>query len=673
MKPIRTRKSLTIKTSVFALAAGVFLLACLIAPDRQPLRFASALAGTKLEFGEPFGIAVKGDDVYVSDGQNGYVWRVRAGTPTIFASGFATPSGIAIDKSGTLIVADSGSHSIKSINEKGEVLTIAGVDGRPGFADGDMATALFHAPIGIAVADDGKIVIADTYNDRIRMIENGKVSTLAGNTRGFLNDIGVAAKFDTPTGLAIWHDKLLVADTGNQRIRVVEINGDVATLAGDGEGDRADGLLLSSSFYQPTAIAVDKYGSLFVADGNAIRMIAGDIIPLVTTISNRQRGLSDGEVRNARFNRPSGLAFDDSGNLLIADSDNRLVRQISAVQSGSAITLEQIEAFRDKPEDFRKLQPPRWPYDPPLAKRDIAGTLGELRGEIKPGNDDIHFHNGLDIAGAYGETARFVRDEKVLRPVAAENFGTLRELLRMPTMGYIHIRLGRNSAGVPFGDPRFVFSKDPTGKFVDVRVPRGSTFKAGDPIGTLNAMNHIHLIAGRSGSEMNALDALIFPGISDSRLPTIEKVTLTDENWHEIETKSAKGRIQLAGKTRVIVRAFDQIDGNAGRRRLGVYHAGYQILRSDGSPLNDIKWTIKFDRMPSPAAVPFVYATGSKSGATGETIFSYIVTNRVDGDAYEQDFLDATVLESGEYILRVFAVDYFGNTSHIDTAIEVKK
>ncbi|MBK8304160.1 MAG: hypothetical protein IPK98_12435 [Chloracidobacterium sp.] len=61
---------------------------------------------------------------------------------------------------------------------------------------------------------------------------------------------------------------------------------------------------------------------------------------------------------------------------------------------------------------------------------------------MKPGSDQVWFHNGLDIAGAYGETARFVRDEKVLRPIAAENFGTLRELIRMPTLGYIHIRLG---------------------------------------------------------------------------------------------------------------------------------------------------------------------------------------------------------------------------------------
>ena len=631
------------------------------------------MAGINLELGEPFGIAVKGETAYVSDGQNGYIWRVMAGNSSIFARGFATPSGIAFDKTGNLIVADSGSHSIKSTNEKGEVSTIAGADGHPGFADGDAATALFDAPIGVAVGKDGQIFVTDTYNDRIRVIENGKVSTLAGGTRGFANGTGGGAKFDTPTGLAIWHDKLLVADTGNQRIRVIETNDDVSTLAGSGEYDLKDGLLLDASFRQPTGIAVDKYGSVFITDGNAIRRIAGDVFPLVTTISNRQRGIQDGEIGNSRFNRPSGLAFDDAGNLLVADSDNRLVREISTTKTGSAITQEQIEAFRDKPEEFRKAQPPRWPYDPPSAKREIAGTLGELRGEIKPGNNDIHFHNGLDIAGAYGETARFIREEKVLRPVAAENFGTLRELLRMPTLGYIHIRLGRNSSGVPFNDPRFVFSKDPIGKLSDIRVPRGSAFKAGEPIGTLNPMNHVHLIAGRSGSEMNALDALIFPGISDSRPPTIEKLTLTDENWRELETKSPKGRIQLAGKTRIIVRAFDQVDGNAGRRRLGIYQAGYQILRADGSPLNDIQWTVKFDRLPSPAAVPFVYAEGSKSGATGETIFNYIVTNRVDSDEFREDFIDAATLGPGNYTIRVFAADYMGNTSFADVKIDVDR
>ena len=80
-----------------------------------------------------------------------------------------------------------------------------------------------------------------------------------------------------------------------------------------------------------------------------------------------------------------------------------------------------------------------------------------------------------------------------------------------------------------------------------------------------------------------------------------------------------------------------------------------------------------FDRLPASAAVPLVYATGSKSGATGETIFNYIVTDQVRGDDFREDFLDAATLENGVYTLRVFAADYFGNTSYKDVPIEVLK
>ncbi len=505
------------------------------------------------------------------------------------------------------------------------------------------------------------------------LIENGRVSTLAGGERGFADGPGAVARFDTPTGIAVWKGKLLVADTGNRRIRVIEPDGSTWTLAGNGLSERRDGLLGSASFVAPTAISIDAAGSIYIADGNAIRIIRSGVVPIVMTVTGGRRGLSDGSPIRARFNRPSGLAFDANGELIVADSENRLVRRISPETTGRAITSSQIAALAEKPDTFRAAQPARWPYDPPTARRDIAGTLAEIRGEVKPGNDDIHFHNGLDIAGSYGETARFVRDEKVLRPIAAENFGTLRELIRMPTMGYIHIRLGRDASGVPFGDPRFQYTTDVSGKLIDVRVPRGSHFKAGEPIGTLNAMNHVHLIAGRSGSEMNALDALVLPGISDSRPPTIEKVTLANENWDPLETKSPNGRIELSGKVRVIIRAYDQVDGNSDRRRLGVYQVGYQLLHKDLSPLSEPIWTIRFDRLPADDSIRLVYANGSKSGATGETIFNYIATDRVDGDSFKEDFLDAAALDSGDYVLRAFAADYFGNKSYVDTPIEVKR
>jgi hypothetical protein len=186
-------------------------------------------------------------------------------------------------------------------------------------------------------------------------------------------------------------------------------------------------------------------------------------------------------------------------------------------------------------------------------------------------------------------------------------------------------------------------------------------------------MNHVHMIAGPSGDEMNALDALILPGVSDTIAPIIEDVAFFDQNWLPVETKRPRKRITLASNTRVVVRAFDRMDGNPERRRLGVYRLGYQVLNRDHSAVTEVNWSISFDRNPSPEAVKFAYAVGSKSGATGETIFRYIVTNKVSGEAFSEGFLDPAQFAAGEYVLRVFAADYFGNTTSRDIEIEVAK
>jgi hypothetical protein len=214
---------------------------------------------------------------------------------------------------------------------------------------------------------------------------------------------------------------------------------------------------------------------------------------------------------------------------------------------------------------------------------------------------------------------------------------------------------------------------DATGKMVDIRVTRGTKFEAGEPVGTLNAMNHVHLIAGPSGGEINALAALELPGIKDSIAPTIENAVIFDQNGVPVETKGAGGRIRLAGKYRVVVRAFDRMDGNSDRRRLGVYKLGYQIFRSDGSPIGQAIWSIVFDRMPPNDAAKFVYAAGSHSGATGETIFNYVVTNRLNVDRSYEDLFDTSDLPAGSYAIRVFAGDYFGNIATKDIPIEVIK
>ncbi|MBV9242418.1 MAG: SMP-30/gluconolactonase/LRE family protein, partial [Acidobacteria bacterium] len=315
---------------LLALSMVCFLSGCSrLAADKDTTpRFASTMAGTNGEFGETFGVAVKDGDIYVSDGQNGKIWKVHGEQAKGFASGLDTPSGLAFAPDGKLIVADSGSSTIKSIDSAGQASTIAGVENLAGFADGDAGNAKFNHPIGVAVAPDGRIFVADTYNDRIRVIENGRVTTLSGSGRGFADAVGPGAKFDTPCGLAIWQDKLLVADAGNRRIRVVEPNGDVWTLAGTGESDLKDGVASQAKFVEPTGITVDPSGTIFITDGNAIREIAG-LFPIVRTISASYRGASDGSLQRARFNSPTGIAVAADGSVIVADSENRLVRRLS--------------------------------------------------------------------------------------------------------------------------------------------------------------------------------------------------------------------------------------------------------------------------------------------------------------------------------------------------------
>jgi len=649
---------------------GLFTLVTAFAPScsyvdtsAEPLKYVTTVAGTRGEFGETFSVVFRNGSVYVSDGEKGEVARLTANRENQVEGGLGTPSGITFGKNGDLLVADSGRNTIYKLDPS--PTTVAG-NGSRGFRDGPSSEAQFNGPTGIAYREsDDKIYIADTYNDKIRVIENGNVQTLAGSTKGFQD--GVSSMFDTPTCIAIWNDKLLVADMGNRRIRVVEADGRVWTLAGNGESNLRDGSLLSASFVAPTAVAVDPNGVIYIADGNAIREISGPI-PMVKTVAGLERGLADGEGLRARFNRPTGLAIDDNGDLLIADSENRVIRKLTSDANATKITPEEIAALDDKPEEFRNAAPARWPFDPATAKRDIAGTLGEIRGKMTPAADNVWFHNGLDVAGAYGETARFVRSEKVLRVDAAENFGTLRELIRMPTMGYIHIRLGRDKDGRLFGDERFQFAKDPSGKLVNVRVARGARFEAGEPIGTLNPMNHVHLIAGRSGREMNAIDALTLPGISDTRPPTIESVSLFSQNWQPIETTNGIPRIRQGDQLRIVVRAYDQVDGNSERRRLGVYGVSYTLSRGDAQATE-----IKFDRMPSNLFVSLLYANNSHSGATGETIFNYIATNSlIDGKARES-FVNTASLEPGKVTATLNVTDYFGNRASKQIEFEVIK
>ena len=659
--------SLNVKLLILALSSCL-LGACTSFEKPTSLQYTSVetLRFSDHGIAEPFGLAFKNGVLFVSDGANGKIWRIsEGGGPEVFAEGLNTPSAIAFDSTGDILVADTGSHTIRRVAIDGKgVGLVAGVENSAADSDGPALSSTFNGPVGIAVCHDDAVYVSDTYNDRIRVVRGERVETVAGGERGFADGIGRDAKFDTPLGIACWHDKIVVADSGNRRIRVVEADGTVRTLAGSGDSELRDGPLLAAAFVNPTALAVSLDGSIVVADGNSLRVIGRRLFPFVETITGNRRGFRDGDIRSAKFNSPFGVAFGNGGVLYVGDSQNQRVRIVSD-KPVADVGHEPHPPLTE--EEAKGELASRWPFDPPQTPREVAGTLGEIRNEIGPENKPVWFHNGLDIAGAYGETALFIRDETVLDPNAAENFGTSRELLRMPLIGYIHLRLGRDKDNRPFDDPRFQFDRDASGKMVGVRVPRGAKFAAGDAIGTLNAMNHVHLIAGVIGREKNALDAIKLPGVSDSIAPVIENVSLFTADWQGIKPDGAKFR--LSGKTRIVVRAYDRMDGNSERRRLGVYGIGYQLL-SDTTPLSDVDWRIRFDLAPSNDAVPVAYAFGSRSGYTSDTIFNYIATNYVHGDTSYEDFLDVSKLAPGVYTLRVFAADYFGNEASRDIEVE---
>jgi sugar lactone lactonase YvrE len=215
-----------------------------------------------------------------------------------------------------------------------EVSTLAG-NGTPGFSDGNSVSAQFKNPYGIVLADNGTLYIADGGNNRIRKITpQGLVSTIAGNgTAGFTDGIGTSAMFNNPTGLALdGKGNIFVADRGNHRIRMISSAGIVSTFAGTGSPGFANGDGSTAQFNNPTGIAsaIQTYGTtLYIADaGNhMIRKISSNGV--VSTIGgNGTPGFADGAGTNSRYNNPTGLAISYNG-IYVADAGNNRIRKIS--------------------------------------------------------------------------------------------------------------------------------------------------------------------------------------------------------------------------------------------------------------------------------------------------------------------------------------------------------
>jgi sugar lactone lactonase YvrE len=319
--------------------------------------------GTAATFTDPVGIAADASgNIYVADSGNETIRKITpagvvttlAGTAgtlgsadgTGTAASFTNPEGVAVNASGNVYVADSGDNKIRMVTSAGVVTTLAGGGDytTSGSADGTGTVASFNYPEGIAVDTSGNLYVADTVNNTIRKVTSeGVVTTFAGMAGSFgsVDGTGTVASFWSPEGIAVdASGNVYVADTGNSTIRKITSEGGGTTFAGkSGTIGSADGAGAAAIFSGPEGITVDASGNLYVADtyNCTIRMITPEGV--VTTLAGTAAyyGSSDGTASAANFNSPTGIAVDASGNIYVADTNNSTIRKVTS--AGVVTTL----------------------------------------------------------------------------------------------------------------------------------------------------------------------------------------------------------------------------------------------------------------------------------------------------------------------------------------------
>lgn len=305
---------------------------------------------------EPYAIALDGSgNVYFTEPEDGRVREITisdgkintvVGNGSLGFSGDGSaankatmhlPTGLAIDSSGNMYIADSLNNRIRKVTGT-TISTIAGSGVFSYSGDGGSATAAqLNAPEAVAVDASGNVYIADTANNVVRQISaKGVISTIAGNgTAGFGGDNGAAtsAQLNAPQGVAVdASGNVYVSDTANARVRKIS-GGTIATVAGSGTlGYSGDGAAATSAqLNTPVGLAVDKSGNLYIADvgDSVVRKVSNGIV--TTVAGNGSQGYSGdtGPAAGAMLNGPEGVAVDVAGNLYITDTLNAVVRQVT--------------------------------------------------------------------------------------------------------------------------------------------------------------------------------------------------------------------------------------------------------------------------------------------------------------------------------------------------------
>jgi sugar lactone lactonase YvrE len=248
------------------------------------------------------------------------------------------PTGIAIDSAGNLYIADRGNYRIRMVSAGGIITTVAGngQTGPYGLGDGGQATnAEISFAEGVAVDSHGNLYIADRMNSRVRMVDaNGVITTVAGDgTFAYGGDGGTAtaAQLNQPSAVAVDSaGNIYIADSGNNRIRVVPTSGTISTFAGTGiQGYSGDGGQATGAQIAAWGVTVDLAGNLYLYGGDSrMRKVWADGV--IGTMEGGGSLPGSSIALRTQLQYPEGLASDANGNVYFAEAGNHVVRKLSA-------------------------------------------------------------------------------------------------------------------------------------------------------------------------------------------------------------------------------------------------------------------------------------------------------------------------------------------------------